>query len=44
MCDDQQQFKDILEAGMVSTTEGFTDNSPIYPMKHEKHCVRLLKY
>ena len=27
-----QQFKDILEATMVSTTEGFTDNSPIYPM------------
>ena len=29
-CDDQQQFKDILEAAMVSTPEGFTDNSPIY--------------
>ena len=31
-CDDQQQFKDILEAAMVSTPEGFTNNSPIYPM------------
>ena len=31
-CDDQQQFKDILEADMVSTPEGFTDNSPISPM------------
>ena len=30
---DQQQFKDILEAGMVSTPEGFTNNSPIFPMK-----------
>ena len=27
-CDDQQQVKDILEADMVSTTEGFNDNSP----------------
>ena len=31
-CDDQQQFKDIIEAAMVSTPEGFTDNIPIYPM------------
>ena len=31
-CDDQQQFKDILEAAMVSTPEGFTNNSPISPM------------
>ena len=31
-CDDQQQFKHILEANMVSTPEIFTDNSPIYPM------------
>ena len=30
-CDDQQQFKDILEADMVSTTEGFTEISPISP-------------
>ena len=27
--DDQKQFKDILEAAMVSTPEGFTNNSPI---------------
>ena len=32
-CDDQQQFKDILEADMGSTPKGFTDNSPISPMK-----------
>ena len=31
-CDDQQQFKDIIEAAMVSTTEGFTDDSTISPM------------
>ena len=31
--EDQQQFKDILEATIVSTTEVFTDNSPTYPMK-----------
>ena len=31
-CEDQQQFKDILEANMVSTTKGFTYNSPISPM------------
>ena len=30
--DDQQQFKDIIEAAMVSTTEGFIDNIPISPM------------
>ena len=29
--DNQQQFKDILEADMVSSPEGFTNNSPIYP-------------
>ena len=32
-CDDQQQFKDIIEAAMVCTPEGFTNNSPISPMK-----------
>ena len=32
-CDDQQQFKDILEADMVSTPEVFTENSPISPRK-----------
>ena len=31
-CDDQKQFKDILEAAMVSTPEGFTNDSPISPM------------
>ena len=30
-CDDHQQFKDIIEVAMVSTPEGFTDNSSIYP-------------
>ena len=31
-CDNQQKFKDILEAAMVYTPEGFTDNSPISPI------------
>ena len=31
--DDQQQFKDILEDAMVSTTEGFIDNNTTSPMK-----------
>ena len=31
-CDYQHQFKDILEAAMVSTPEGFTKKSPISPM------------
>ena len=31
-CDDQKKFKDILDAGMVSTPEVFTNNRPIYPM------------
>ena len=31
-CDDQQQFKDILESAIVSTPGVFTDNSPIYPI------------
>ena len=31
-CDGQQQFKYILEADIVSTPEGFTNNSPISPM------------
>ena len=30
-CDYQQQYKAILEAEMVTTTEGFTDNSPMSP-------------
>ena len=38
-CDDQQQYKGIIESEMVSTPKGFTDNSPISPsqsvtMKH----------
>ena len=51
-CDKQQQFKDIIEATMVSTTEGFTYNSPIStitstPVKNqllENHCVCLLTF
>ena len=31
-CDDQQNFKDILDAAMVSTPEGVTDNSLNVPM------------
>ena len=31
-CDNQQQFKDILEAAMIPTPEGFTNNRPRYPM------------
>ena len=31
-CDEQQQFKNILEADMVSTPEGFTNEIPISPM------------
>ena len=27
-CDDQQNFKDIIDAAILSTTEGVTDNSP----------------
>ena len=30
-CDNQQQFKDILEVAMVSTPELFTNNRPISP-------------
>ena len=29
--DNQQQYKDIIEAEMISTTEIFTDNIPISP-------------
>ena len=32
-CDDQQNLKDILEADLLSTQEGFTDNSHIVHMK-----------
>ena len=31
-CDDQQKFKDILEADIVSNPEEITDDSPIFPM------------
>ena len=31
-CDDQQKFKDILEADMVSTPEEITDGIPSFPM------------
>ena len=31
-CDNYQKFKDNIEAAMVSTTEWFTNNSPISPM------------
>ena len=52
MWDDQQKFKDIIEAGMVSTIEGFTNNSSLSPMKPtpvnkpsaQNHCVCLLKF
>ena len=30
-CEDQKQFKDIIESAMVSTPEIFNDNSPISP-------------
>ena len=43
MCDDQQQFKYIIEAAMVYTPEGFTKDSPIYPMTStlvKKSCAR----
>ena len=30
-CNDQLQFKAIIEASMVSTPEIFTDNSPMSP-------------
>ena len=51
-CDDQQQLKDILEATMVSNTEGFTNTSPrssMTPSPAKKpsagnHCVLSLKY
>ena len=42
-CDDQQQFKDILEADMVSTPEGLTNNSPIYPMGKYDQAFRCTK-
>ena len=51
-CDYQQQFKYIIQADMVYTPEGFTDNSPISPMistpinkpSSQNHCVFLLTF
>ena len=42
-CDDQQQFENIFEDAIVYTPEGFTSDSPIYPMKStpvKKPCDR----
>ena len=42
-CDNQKKFKDILEADMVYTHEGFTNDSPISPMTSttvNKPCAR----
>ena len=42
-CNDQQQFKDILEAAMVYTPEGFTDKitrSPMTPTPVKKPIAR----
>ena len=33
--DDQQHYKAVIEAAMVSTPEGFTGNSPTKPNKSE---------
>ena len=35
-CDDQQNLKDILDANMVYTPEGFTDDSHILLMTQTK--------
>ena len=32
-CDDRKKLKDILEADMVYNPEGFTNGSPLFPMK-----------
>ena len=32
-CDDQQNLKDIIDADIISTPEGVTDNSPNVHMK-----------
>ena len=39
-CNDQQQYKTIIDSEMVSTPDGFTDNIPI-STRHSvtvKHC------
>ena len=35
-CDDQQNLKDFLDANMVYTPEGFTDDSHIFLMTQTK--------
>ena len=37
-CDDQQQFKDIIEADMVSTPEGFTEKI-LYLSVHQHQSI-----
>ena len=42
-CDYQKKFKDIIEAAVVYTPEGFNNDSPIYPMTStpvNKPCAR----
>ena len=34
-CDYQPQYKDVLEAAMVSNNERFTDNSPMTPNQYK---------
>ena len=51
-CEDQQQYRDIIEAAMVSTPEGFTDYSPISPSQYmtvkkssaKNHSVNFLNF
>ena len=31
-CDDQQQYKEILETGILYTPKGFTDNIILWPI------------
>ena len=33
-CDDQQQYKSVIGASMVSTPEVFTDNIPMSPIQY----------
>ena len=48
-CDDKQQYKAIIEAAMVSTTDGFTDNctmisEPHVPLKHPNARKQLSQF
>ena len=51
-CEDQQQYKDIIEAAMVYTPAVFTDYSPISPGQYmtvknssaQNHSVKFLKF